>query len=191
MAPYGCRCPNPAFPCSCWKAARPQARLTRLSQSPVLRPRTLENSPLSSCETSDAEGPVPVNSAAVLRKSQPAGSSPCRGHVLRKAKVSPPPTPPCAWGMPAHQPAGLGHCGFSVVWAGGAEGPGVSGPVPQPSTECHVVSQSLHRRLPAGVGGAAVPSDGSAPVCAAKPNAPRGTETMSGSPEQAALQRRL
>lgn len=43
---------------------------------------------MSSCETSDAEGPVPVNSAAVLRKSQPApASSPCRGHVLRKAKV--------------------------------------------------------------------------------------------------------
>lgn len=41
---------------------------------------------MSSCETSDAEGPMPVNSAAVLRKSQPAGSSPCRGHVLRKAK---------------------------------------------------------------------------------------------------------
>lgn len=45
---------------------------------------------MSSCETSDAEGPVPVNSAAVLKKSQPAGSSPCRGHVLRKAKVSGP-----------------------------------------------------------------------------------------------------
>uniref|UniRef100_A0A8D1LSY6 Actin filament-associated protein 1 n=1 Tax=Sus scrofa TaxID=9823 RepID=A0A8D1LSY6_PIG len=61
---------------------------TSSPQSPVFRHRTLENSPLSSCETSDAEGPVPVNSAAVLRKSQPApGSSPCRGHVLRKAKV--------------------------------------------------------------------------------------------------------
>lgn len=43
---------------------------------------------MSSCETSDAEGPVPVNSAAVLRKGQPASGSPCRGHVLRKAKVS-------------------------------------------------------------------------------------------------------
>ncbi|XP_066135197.1 actin filament-associated protein 1 isoform X1 [Saccopteryx bilineata] len=59
---------------------------TSSPQSPGLRHRTLESSPLSSCETSDAEGPVPVNSAAVLRKSQPAGSSPCRGHVLRKAK---------------------------------------------------------------------------------------------------------
>lgn len=47
---------------------------------------------MSSCETSDAEGPVPVNSAAILKKSQPAASSsPCRGHVLRKAKVSPAP----------------------------------------------------------------------------------------------------
>ncbi|XP_058923702.1 actin filament-associated protein 1 isoform X3 [Kogia breviceps] len=56
-------------------------------QSPVFRHRTLENSPMSSCETSDAEGPVPVNSAAVLKKSQPApASTPCRGHVLRKAK---------------------------------------------------------------------------------------------------------
>ncbi|XP_076992448.1 actin filament-associated protein 1 isoform X12 [Tamandua tetradactyla] len=56
-------------------------------QSPGFRHRTLENSPISSCDTSDAEGTVPVNSAAVLKKSQPAtGSSPCRGHVLRKAK---------------------------------------------------------------------------------------------------------
>ncbi|XP_058526300.1 actin filament-associated protein 1 isoform X2 [Ochotona princeps] len=60
---------------------------TSSPQSPVLRPRTLENSPISSCDTSDAEGPLPVNSAAILKKSQPAaGSSPCRGHVLRKAK---------------------------------------------------------------------------------------------------------
>ncbi|XP_036708670.1 actin filament-associated protein 1 isoform X3 [Balaenoptera musculus] len=60
---------------------------TSSPQSPVFRHRTLENSPMSSCETSDAEGPVPVNSAAVLKKSQPApASSPCRGHVLRKAK---------------------------------------------------------------------------------------------------------
>ncbi|XP_070469451.1 actin filament-associated protein 1 isoform X1 [Equus przewalskii] len=60
---------------------------TSSPQSPVFRHRTLENSPMSSCETSDAEGPVPVNSAAILKKSQPAASSsPCRGHVLRKAK---------------------------------------------------------------------------------------------------------
>lgn len=60
---------------------------TSSPQSPGLRHRTLENSPISSCDTSDAEGPLPVNSAAVLKKSQPAaGSSPSRGHVLRKAK---------------------------------------------------------------------------------------------------------
>ncbi|KAM5272299.1 actin filament-associated protein 1 isoform 3-T3 [Ctenodactylus gundi] len=60
---------------------------TSSPQSPVLRHHALESSPVSSCDTSDAEGPLPVNSAAVLRKSPPAvGSSPCRGHVLRKAK---------------------------------------------------------------------------------------------------------
>ncbi|KAM4854642.1 actin filament-associated protein 1 isoform 2-T2 [Thomomys bottae] len=60
---------------------------TSSPQSPGFRHRTLENSPVSSCDTSDAEGPLPVNSAAVLKKSRPAvGSSPCRGHVLRKAK---------------------------------------------------------------------------------------------------------
>lgn len=71
---------------------------------------------MSSCETSDAEGPMPVNSAAVLRKSQPAGSSPCRGHVLRKAKVSSsscrgdtchegclPPWERCGWGGGRHR----------------------------------------------------------------------------------------
>lgn len=45
---------------------------------------------MSSCETSDAEGLLPGNSAAILKKSRPAGSSPCRGHVLQKAKVSAP-----------------------------------------------------------------------------------------------------
>ncbi|XP_036902224.1 actin filament-associated protein 1 isoform X2 [Sturnira hondurensis] len=59
---------------------------TSSPQSPGNRHRPLESSPLSSCETSDAEGSVPVNSAAVLKQSQPAGSAPCRGHVLRKAK---------------------------------------------------------------------------------------------------------
>lgn len=59
---------------------------TSSPQSPGSRHRPLESSPLSSCETSDAEGPVPVNSAAALKQSQPAGSAPCRGHVLRKAK---------------------------------------------------------------------------------------------------------
>ncbi|XP_005365991.1 actin filament-associated protein 1 isoform X1 [Microtus ochrogaster] len=60
---------------------------TSSPQSPVFRHRTLENSPISSCDTSDAEGPLPVNSAAVLKKSQASsGNSPCRGHVLQKAK---------------------------------------------------------------------------------------------------------
>ncbi|XP_012879369.1 PREDICTED: actin filament-associated protein 1 [Dipodomys ordii] len=60
---------------------------TSSPQSPGFRHRTLENSPISSCDTSDTEGPLPINSAAVLKKSQPAaGSSPCRGHVLQKAK---------------------------------------------------------------------------------------------------------
>ncbi|KAH0515832.1 Actin filament-associated protein 1 [Microtus ochrogaster] len=61
---------------------------TSSPQSPVFRHRTLENSPISSCDTSDAEGPLPVNSAAVLKKSQASsGNSPCRGHVLQKAKT--------------------------------------------------------------------------------------------------------
>ncbi|KAM9238261.1 actin filament-associated protein 1 [Dugong dugon] len=60
---------------------------TSSPQSPVLRHRTLENSPISSCNTSDTEGSLPINSAAILKKSPTAaGSSPCRGHVLRKAK---------------------------------------------------------------------------------------------------------
>ncbi|XP_049742659.1 actin filament-associated protein 1 isoform X2 [Elephas maximus indicus] len=60
---------------------------TSSPQSPVPRHRALESSPISSCDTSDAEGCVPVNSATVLRKSPAAtGSSPCRGHVLQKAK---------------------------------------------------------------------------------------------------------
>uniref|UniRef100_A0A8D1PFC4 Actin filament-associated protein 1 n=1 Tax=Sus scrofa TaxID=9823 RepID=A0A8D1PFC4_PIG len=84
---------------------------TSSPQSPVFRHRTLENSPLSSCETSDAEGPVPVNSAAVLRKSQPApGSSPCRGHVLRKAKVSAcPPAAATPAPLGTGIPGGRGH----------------------------------------------------------------------------------
>ena len=69
---------------------------------------------MSSCETSDAEGPVPVNSAAVLKKSQPAsGNSPCRGHVLRKAKVS---TRAARWGSSSAE-------GEQVSWGGGAVTP--------------------------------------------------------------------
>ncbi|CAJ0921805.1 unnamed protein product [Ranitomeya imitator] len=61
---------------------------TSRSQSPVLRHRTVENSPISSCDTSDAECPLPVNSAAALKRQPAANNSPVRGHVLRKAKVS-------------------------------------------------------------------------------------------------------
>ena len=64
---------------------------------------------MSSCETSDAEGPLPVNSAAVLKKSRPApGNSPCRGHVLRKAKVS---AHPARWGSGSAE-------GEQVSWGG-------------------------------------------------------------------------
>ncbi|XP_069600875.1 actin filament-associated protein 1 isoform X3 [Ranitomeya imitator] len=59
---------------------------TSRSQSPVLRHRTVENSPISSCDTSDAECPLPVNSAAALKRQPAANNSPVRGHVLRKAK---------------------------------------------------------------------------------------------------------
>ncbi|XP_044151839.1 actin filament-associated protein 1 isoform X1 [Bufo gargarizans] len=59
---------------------------TSRPQSPVLRHRTVENSPISSCDTSDAECSLPVNSAAVLKRQPPANNSPVRGHVLRKAK---------------------------------------------------------------------------------------------------------
>ncbi|KAM3938655.1 actin filament-associated protein 1 isoform 3-T3 [Leptodactylus fuscus] len=59
---------------------------TSRPQSPVLRHRTVENSPISSCDTSDAECSLPVNSAAALKRHPPAHNSPVRGHVLRKAK---------------------------------------------------------------------------------------------------------
>ncbi|KAG8453459.1 hypothetical protein GDO86_000185 [Hymenochirus boettgeri] len=59
---------------------------TSRSQSPVLRHRTVENSPISSCDTSDAECSLPVNSAAVLKRQPSTNNSPVRGHVLRKAK---------------------------------------------------------------------------------------------------------
>ncbi|XP_053314225.1 actin filament-associated protein 1 isoform X2 [Spea bombifrons] len=59
---------------------------TSRPQSPVLRQRTVENSPISSCDTSDTECSLPVNSAAALKKQTTAKNSPVRGHVLRKAK---------------------------------------------------------------------------------------------------------
>ncbi|XP_020646159.1 actin filament-associated protein 1 isoform X3 [Pogona vitticeps] len=59
---------------------------TSTAQSPVLKHQTLENSPISSCDTSDTEGSMPVNSAVVLKRHSSSSSSPCRGHVLQKAK---------------------------------------------------------------------------------------------------------
>ncbi|KAM8940120.1 actin filament-associated protein 1 [Pelodytes ibericus] len=59
---------------------------TSRPQSPVLRHRTVENSPISSCDTSDTECSLPVNSAVALKRQASANNSPIRGHVLRKAK---------------------------------------------------------------------------------------------------------
>ncbi|XP_029139279.1 actin filament-associated protein 1 [Protobothrops mucrosquamatus] len=56
------------------------------AQSPVLKHQTLENSPISSCDTSDTECSMPVNSAIVLKRHSSSSTSPCRGHVLQKAK---------------------------------------------------------------------------------------------------------
>lgn len=56
-------------------------------QSPVLMRRTVDNSPISSCDTSDTETcSLPVNSASLLRRQTQQKPSPVRGHVLRKAK---------------------------------------------------------------------------------------------------------
>ncbi|XP_051530891.1 actin filament-associated protein 1-like isoform X2 [Myxocyprinus asiaticus] len=56
-------------------------------QSPVLMRRTVDNSPISSCDTSDTETcSLPVNSASLLRRQTQQKASPVRGHVLRKAK---------------------------------------------------------------------------------------------------------
>ncbi|XP_070603085.1 actin filament-associated protein 1 isoform X4 [Erythrolamprus reginae] len=59
---------------------------SRSAQSPVLKHQTLENSPISSCDTSDTECSMPVNSAIVLKRHSSSSTSPCRGHVLQKAK---------------------------------------------------------------------------------------------------------
>uniref|UniRef100_A0A8C1Y705 Actin filament-associated protein 1 n=1 Tax=Cyprinus carpio TaxID=7962 RepID=A0A8C1Y705_CYPCA len=56
-------------------------------QSPVSMRRTVDNSPISSCDTSDTETcSLPVNSASLLRRQTQQKASPVRGHVLRKAK---------------------------------------------------------------------------------------------------------
>ncbi|XP_041132660.1 actin filament-associated protein 1-like isoform X5 [Polyodon spathula] len=60
---------------------------TSSPQSPVFMRRTLDNSPASSCDTSDTEtSSLPVNSAAALERRSSQKTSPNRGHVLRKAK---------------------------------------------------------------------------------------------------------
>lgn len=60
---------------------------TSSPQSPVLRRRTQESSPFSSCDTSDTEScSLPVNSASLLRRQANQKPPPVRGHVLRKAK---------------------------------------------------------------------------------------------------------
>uniref|UniRef100_A0A6Q2XJW7 Actin filament-associated protein 1 n=1 Tax=Esox lucius TaxID=8010 RepID=A0A6Q2XJW7_ESOLU len=61
---------------------------TSSPQSPVLLRRTLENSPISSCDTSDTEScsTLPVNSASLLRRTANQKPAAVRGHVLRKAK---------------------------------------------------------------------------------------------------------
>lgn len=56
-------------------------------QSPVLLRRMLDNSPMSSCDTSDTETcSLPINSASLLRRQTQQKASPVRGHVLKKAK---------------------------------------------------------------------------------------------------------
>ncbi|KAK9398682.1 AFAP1: Actin filament associated protein 1 [Crotalus adamanteus] len=60
-------------------------KLKKLEEE-FLKHQTLENSPISSCDTSDTECSVPVNSAIVLKRHSSSSTSPCRGHVLQKAK---------------------------------------------------------------------------------------------------------
>uniref|UniRef100_A0AAY4A257 Actin filament-associated protein 1 n=1 Tax=Denticeps clupeoides TaxID=299321 RepID=A0AAY4A257_9TELE len=65
----------------------PKATSSSSPQSPVFMRRTTENSPISSCDTSDTETcSLPINSASLLRRQAPQKASPVRGHVLRKAK---------------------------------------------------------------------------------------------------------
>ncbi|XP_023681191.1 actin filament-associated protein 1 isoform X2 [Paramormyrops kingsleyae] len=60
---------------------------TSSPQSPVTLRRTMDNSPVSSCDTSDTDTcPLPVNSASLLRRQSSQKVPPVRGHVLQKAK---------------------------------------------------------------------------------------------------------
>ncbi|KAL4660935.1 actin filament-associated protein 1 isoform X1 [Arapaima gigas] len=61
---------------------------TSSPQSPGLLRRTVDNSPVSSCDTSDTDTcSLPVNSASLLRRQSSQKAPPIRGHVLQKAKV--------------------------------------------------------------------------------------------------------
>uniref|UniRef100_A0A8C9SI88 Actin filament-associated protein 1 n=1 Tax=Scleropages formosus TaxID=113540 RepID=A0A8C9SI88_SCLFO len=61
---------------------------TSSPQSPSLLRRTVDNSPVSSCDTSDTDTcSLPVNSASLLRRQSSQKAPPLRGHVLQKAKV--------------------------------------------------------------------------------------------------------
>ncbi|XP_072899205.1 actin filament-associated protein 1 isoform X3 [Hemitrygon akajei] len=65
----------------------PKSSRTSSPQSPNLMHRTLDNSPASSCDTSDTEpSALPVNAAVLGRRPSSMVSSPSRGHVRRKAK---------------------------------------------------------------------------------------------------------
>ncbi|XP_031440820.1 actin filament-associated protein 1 isoform X2 [Clupea harengus] len=65
----------------------PKGTSSSSPQSPVFMRRTTENSPISSCDTSDTETcSLPVNSASLLRRHATQKTPPVRGHVLRKAK---------------------------------------------------------------------------------------------------------
>ncbi|XP_048827020.1 actin filament-associated protein 1 isoform X4 [Brienomyrus brachyistius] len=60
---------------------------TSSPQSPVMLRRTMDNSPVSSCDTSDTDTcSLPVNSASLLRRQSSQKAPPVRGHVLQKAK---------------------------------------------------------------------------------------------------------
>ncbi|KPP63855.1 actin filament-associated protein 1-like [Scleropages formosus] len=60
---------------------------TSSPQSPSLLRRTVDNSPVSSCDTSDTDTcSLPVNSASLLRRQSSQKAPPLRGHVLQKAK---------------------------------------------------------------------------------------------------------
>lgn len=57
----------------------------------------MDNSPVSSCDTSDTDTcSLPVNSASLLRRQSSQKAPPVRGHVLQKAKVGRP-TDCCWW----------------------------------------------------------------------------------------------